>query len=135
MNKIVAAFLLFFISFSSCNKEDEPTKFDQYRNIVFRIDARDSDLTVKISYAIFENGQRKGIIIDTVFPDPSVYSIPAKVLVNEPATIFGLSYRSGDYGLQILSGNNVLVGVDSLPYFPSTQLDPDRWFTTIKAYP
>jgi len=130
---LLAAFMLLLLS---CSKEDEPTKSDPYRNITFRIEAKDSFLTTRISYAVYEGNQKKGIDIDTSFVNPGIYTFPVKALVGVPASLFALSYRSSQHNLQILSGSNVIAHADSLPLVPATPLDTmDRWFTTITGTP
>ncbi len=124
------------IGFTSCTKTETATKTDHYRNITYRIETQDSNLQVNFPRAAYEEVVKGNIKKDSVIVSPGIYMIPATVLANEKIELFGMSYISGNFSLQIIGpGNVVLAQAENIPLDPANQLHPDRWFITISATP
>lgn len=118
----------------ACKKHDNPVKSDHYRDVTYRVDARDSFLFVQFSRAQYDNVAKGNLKIDTNFSKPGVYFFKATVLADNNVILYGESRRSGNYGLQIIGPGNVLISsIDSLTLDPANQLHPNIWYASIKA--
>ncbi|HRO41655.1 MAG TPA: hypothetical protein PL009_02390 [Flavipsychrobacter sp.] len=131
--------LLFLVSsvlvLLACNKQDSVTKTDHYRKVIYRVSTQDSNLLINFPRAIYNENQKGNIKKDSMIYAPGVYLIPATVL-NEEIELYGMSYISGNFSLQILGeGNNILAATDSIPLDPANPLHPDMWYARIKAQP
>lgn len=120
----------------ACSKQDTATRTEHYRKITYRIESNDSNLLVNFARAVYDDKQKGNIQKDSLLAAPGTYVLPATVLANEEIELFGLSYISGNFRLQIIGdGQQVLAQTDSVPLDPANQLHPDRWFVKIKAIP
>jgi len=127
--------VLFLIAALGCNKQDTATKSDQYKKVFYRIESADSNLLVNFPRAVYDENQKGNIKKDSILTAPGTYLIMANVL-NQEIELYGLSYKSGNFSLQIIGeGNVILAQTDTIPLDPANQLHPDMWYARIKAKP
>lgn len=120
----------------ACNKQDEVTRVDQYKEIVYRINTGDSNLYITFRRAVYDSSQKGNIDFDSVLIAPGLYEIPATVLTGTDAKLYGESSVSGNFSLQITQQNGkVLAKTDSITYDPANQLHDARWYARISIIP
>jgi hypothetical protein len=135
MKKLLLLLMLSSFVFA-CNKQDEATKVDQYKKIVYRINTGDSNLYITFRRAVYDSSQKGNIDFDSVLIAPGLYEIPATVLTGTDAKLYGESHLSGNFSMQITQQNGtVLAKTDSITYDPANQLHVARWYARINIIP
>ena len=130
--------LLAFVGLSACKKENGTlTKQDTYKEIVYRIQTQDSNLTIAFMRAVYTSTVKGNIQKDSVLTNPGFYSIPATVLTGAPVMLFAVSQRGPNFKLEIADNvGMILAATDTITHYPATALDTvEKWVSKLNIVP
>jgi hypothetical protein len=123
---------LIVMTISSCKKEETFTKQDTYKEIVYRIESKDSNLTIAFMRAVYTETIKGNIQTDSVLVAPNLYNIPATVLTGVPVVLFAESLTGPDFHLQIVDDNGtVLAETDKITFYPANTFHPNQWISKL----
>lgn len=131
----LALFVSVCLVASSCSKEENLTKHDTFKDIVYRIQTSDT-LHVNLMRSVYNEQVKGNIGKDTLIAHPGTHLISATVLTGVQVTLFGMSSKNADFDLKIIGDNNtVLAETDSITHYPANELHGDQYISRISFTP
>ena len=123
---------LFLLAVSSCKKDETFTKQETYKEIVYRIESKDSNLSIAFMRSVYSETVKGNIQTDSILVAPDLYNIPATVLTGVPVVLFAESLTGPDFHLQIVDDKGtVLAETEEITFYPANTFPPDQWISKL----
>jgi hypothetical protein len=127
---------LLVVGIASCKKDETFTKQDTYKDIVYRIESSDSNLSIAFMRAVYTETVKGNIQTDSVLIGPDLYNIPATVLTGVPVVLFAESRTGPNFDLQIVDDNGtILAETDKITFYPANTFHPNQWVSKLTIIP
>ena len=118
---------LFLLAVSSCKKDETFTKQETYKEIVYRIESKGSNLSIAFMRSVYSETVKGNIQTDSILVAPDLYNIPATVLTGVPVVLFAESLTGPDFHLQIVDDKGtVLAETEEITFYPANTFHPDQ---------